>query len=66
MSTLVESILRLSQKSTEELCVIKRKNYAKFKEKLTGGLKNDLHFDELLLSMGYKFSAKNVQKSYLS
>ena len=53
-----------------------------FKEKLTGGLKNDirklvnfygnsrksenLHFDGLLLSIAYKVSAKKIQKSYLS
>ena len=53
-----------------------------FKEKLTGGLKNDiknlvnfhgnsrksenLHFHGLLLSIAYKVSAKKVQKSYLS
>ena len=52
------------------------------KEKLTGGLKNDirnlvnfhgnsrksenLHFVGLLLSIAYKVSAKKVQKSYLS
>ena len=53
-----------------------------FKEKLTGALKNDirnlvnfygnswksenLHFDGLLLSIAYKVSAKNVEKSYFS
>ena len=53
-----------------------------FKEKLTGGLKNgrrnlvnfhvgswkseNLCFDGLHLSIAYKVSAKNVQKSYLS
>ena len=58
------------------------KRDAMFKEKLTGGLKNDtrnlvnfhvssrksknLHFDGLLLSIAYKVSAKKVQKSYLS
>ena len=58
------------------------KGDAILKEKLTGGLKNDarnlinfhrnsqksenLHFDELFLSIAYKVSAKNVQKSYLS
>ena len=55
---------------------------AKFEEKLTLGSKNDmrnlvnfnasigksqnLHFDVLLLSTAYKFSAKKVQKNYLS
>ena len=58
------------------------KGDAKFKEKLTCGLKNDirnlinfhtsswksenLHFDVLLLSIAYKVSAKKVQKNYLS
>ena len=58
------------------------KGDAIFKEKLTGGLKNDirnllnfhgnsqksknLHFDRVLLSIVYKVSAKKVQKSYLS
>ena len=55
---------------------------ARFEKKLTLGSKNDLrnlvnfnaissksenlHFNELLLSIAYKASAKNVQKSYLS
>ena len=55
---------------------------ARFEEKLTLGSKNDmrnlvnfnaissksenLNFDELLLSITYKASAKNIQKSYLS
>ena len=54
---------------------------AKFEEKLTLGSKNNmrnlvnfnassgksenLHFDVLLLSKGYKVSAKKVQKNYL-
>ena len=58
------------------------KGDAIFKEKLTGGLKNDaknlvifhvssrksenLHFDGFLLSKAYKALAKKVQKSYLS
>ena len=56
-----------------------RKNEAKFEEKLALGSKNDmrnlvnfnansdksenLHFDVLLLSIAYKVSAKNAQKS---
>ena len=60
---------------------MKLKDDAIFKEKLTGGLKNDirnlvnfhatspksvnLYFDELLLSITYKVSAENVQKTYL-
>ena len=55
---------------------------AKIEEKLALGCKNDmtnllnfntssdksenLHFDVLPLSIAYKFSAKKVQKSYLS
>ena len=35
-------ILRLSQKSREELCVITLKNDAKFEEELTWVLKNDM------------------------
>ena len=58
------------------------KGDAKFKGKLTRGLKNDLrnlvnfhasrrksgnlHFDGLLLSITYKVSSKKVQKNYLS
>ena len=58
------------------------KGDAIFKEKLTGGLKNDtsnlvnfhassqksenLHFHGLFLSIAYKVSAKKVQESYLS
>ena len=58
------------------------KGYAKFKGKLTRGLKNGtknlvnfhassrrseiLHCDGLLLSKSYKFSNENEQKSYVS
>ena len=58
------------------------KGYAIFKEKLTGGLKNDIrnlinfhasnckpenvHFDGLLLPKAYKFLDEKVQKSYVS
>ena len=56
--------------------------YAIFKERLTGGLKNDIinfvnfhassrksenvHFDGLVLSKAYKVLNENVQKSYVS
>ena len=49
-----------------------RKGNAIFKENLISGLKNDirilfnfhnLHFDGLVLSKGYKFLDKKVQKS---
>ena len=65
----------VSQQTTDALCVITLKGDSKFEEELTGGLKNDisfnrnsqksktLHFDELVLWIGYKVSAKNVQKS---
>ena len=53
------------------------KGDAIFKEKLTGGLKNDirslvkfpgssLKSENLHLTIAYKVAAKNVQKSYLS
>ena len=61
---------------------MKLKSDAKFEGKLTLGSKNDmrnsvnfnassgksesLHFDVLLLSVAYKFSAKKVQKNDLS
>ena len=58
------------------------KGYAVFKEKLTGGLKNDIrnvvnfyassckpenmHFNGLVLSKAYKVLDEKVQKSYVS
>ena len=64
--TFVKSVLCLSPKSTEELCVIKPKNDAKFEEELTCALKNvngefwlnsqksqNLHFNGLLLTKVY-------------
>ena len=61
---------------------MKLKDDAIFKEKLTGGLKNDirnlvnfhassrksqnLHFNRLLLSKAYKVLDEKVQKSYVS
>ena len=41
-ATLVESLLCMSQKSTEELCVITLRNDAKVEEELTCPLKNDM------------------------
>ena len=38
----VQSIQRLTQKSTEELYLMTLKSHAKFKEKLTCGLENDI------------------------
>ena len=68
----------MSSKNTEELCVITLKRDAIIKEKLTGGLKNDirnlvnfdvssrksenLHFDELVFSKVYKVLDEIVQK----
>ena len=58
------------------------KSYAIFKEKLTGGLKNDTrnlvnfhassqksenaHFDGIVLSKAYKVLDEKVQKTYVS
>ena len=72
----------LDEKKTEELCFMRLKSNAKFEEKLSLGSKNDmsylvtfivsssksenLQFDQLLLSIAYKVSAKKVQKNYLS
>ena len=69
-------------KNIEELCVMKLKSGAVFKEKLTLVLKNDirnlvnfhassrksenLHFDELVLSKAYKVLDEKVQRSYVS
>ena len=41
-STFVESILCLSRKGTEELCVITLSNDEKFEDEMTCGLKNDM------------------------
>ena len=65
-----------------ELCVMTLKGVAKFKGKLTCGLKNDiknlvnfhansrkpenLHFDRILLSKAYKDLNEKVKKSYVS
>ena len=67
---------------SEELCVMTLKGDAKFKRKLTNGLKNDLrnlvnfrassrksvnlNFDGLLLSKAYKDLDEKVKKSYVS
>ena len=45
------------------------KGDAKFKEKLTCGLRNDirnLHFDWILLSKAGKYLDEKIQKSYVS
>ena len=53
--TFVESILCLSQKSIEDICVITLKNDAKFEEELTSALKNNMWnlviFDSTLESL---------------
>ena len=70
------------QNITEELCVMSLKGHAIFKDKLTGGLKNDLknlvrfhartrksedfHFYGLSLFKAYKVLDKKVQKNYAS
>ena len=72
--------IKFTPKSTEDLSLMTLKSDAKFEEKLALGSKNDmmnlanfnasngksenLHSNVLLFS--YKFSAKKVQKSYLS
>ena len=78
----VKSIYCFSKKLSEELCVMTLKGVAKFKRKLTCGLKNDirnlvnfhasswksenLHFDWIHLSKAYKYLDEKVQKSYVS
>ena len=78
----VQSINCFSQKLSEELCVMTLKGVAKFKRKLTCGLKNDIrnlvnfyvsswksknwHFDWIRLSKAYKYLDEKVQKSYVS
>ena len=67
---------------TEELCVMTLKGDALFKDKLTGGLKNDvrnlvnflassrkfenMHFDRFALPKAYKVLDEKVQKSCVS
>ena len=51
------------------ICVMTLKGDAKFKEKLTCGLRNDirnLHFDWILLSKAGKYLDEKIQKSYVS
>ena len=78
----VQSILCLSWKISEELCVMTLKGNAKLKRKLTCGLKNDIRnlvnfhasshksenfqFLGFLLSKAYKFFDEKIQKSYVS
>ena len=72
----------LEQNITEELCVMSLKGHAIFKEKLIGGLKNDIknlvsfhartrksekfHFYGLSLYKAYNVLDEKVQKSYVS
>ena len=69
-------------KITEELCAMTLKGGAIFKEKFTGGLKNDmrnlinfhassrksenLHFNGVVLTKAYKVLDEKVQKSCVS
>ena len=78
----VKSIYCFSKKLSEELCVMTLKGVAKFKRKLTCGLKNDIrnlvnfyesswksknwHFNWICLSKVYKYLDEKVQKSYVS
>ena len=78
----VKSIYCFSKKLSEELCVMTLKGVAKFKRKLTCGLKNEIrnlvnfyasswksrnwHFDWIRLSKVYKYLDEKVQKNYVS
>ena len=78
----VRSKYCFSWKLSEELCVMTLNDVAKFKQKLTCGLKNDIrnllnfyasswksknwHFDWTRLSKGYKYLDEKVQKLYVS
>ena len=69
-------------KNYRGLCIMTLKGYAIFKEKLTGGFKNDIrnlvnfhassrkcenvHFDRIVLPKAYKVLDEKVQKSYVS
>ena len=63
--------IMLSWKTTQEFCVMTLNGDAIFKEKLTGGLKNDIrnlvHFHEssLFFSIAHKCPAKKAQKRCL-
>ena len=78
----VQSIQRFRWKSTEELCLMTLKSYAKFEEKLTCGFKYDMRNlvnihpttqkSKNFTPMGYfcpkymRFELKNRERSYLS
>ena len=79
---LIQSRKIMSLKSTEEICVMTMKNDAKFEEKLTCCLENDMrnlanfhqstqkcqnwNFDKILLSKVENASAYNLHWSYVS
>ena len=78
----VQNIHCFSYKILIELCVMTLKGVAKFKWKLTYGLKNDmrnlvnfygsswksenLHFDWIHFSEAYRYLDENIQKCYVS
>ena len=78
----VQGIYCFGSKLSEDLCVMTLKGVAKFKWKLTCGLKSDIrnlvnfyasswkskkwHFDWIRLSKVYKYLDEKVQKSYVS
>ena len=82
MGSLCPKNMMLQLEISEELCVFALRGDAKFKGKLTRGLKNnirnlinfygssqkceDLHFEGLFLFRVYKDLDENVQKSYVS
>ena len=69
-------------KNFRGICIVALKSGAKFKRKLTYGLKNDIQnlisfyvssrksenlpFDWMLLSKAYKYLDEKIQKSYVS
>ena len=72
-ATFVESLLYLSQKSTEEVCVITLKNDAKFEEELICAwgiwpiqLNTQKSLTGLLLSKLYPVWTKQLHRSYAS
>ena len=71
MSSFCPKHIMFQLQDFRQLCVMTLRAVAKFKGKLTCGLKNDirnfvnLHFDWILLSKAYKDLDEKVQKSCL-
>ena len=82
MRDFLSKVYNVELNNYKGVCVIAQKGDATFKEKRTGGLKNNIknlvgfhgsrqksdnfHFDGAPLSIAYVVSAKKVQKSYPS